>query len=305
MGGVKIFVIYPFARGVPCISNTLYVPLLCGAAGQELPPGFCGDNSGTHCSERYAAYGICTGYYWVLHNALPGDGYVGFCHYNRFLELQPDHPGRKPLSSTHPFVRVDYRCMPEVTRMPCGMSALAAALAPWDVLLPQPLEYPNCSVRTFFDFHYRKEELDRALAILGRTAPDYLPAAQQVLEGRTEYPHLCFIMKRSLLHACLQWCLELLEACARESRWQAAALPSDRFMPSHLLQRLFNIWLAHARERHNLRVLELPSWQLLYACDTSITDIAQSIIILLKRKGGWQAWNLPCRCGARWMPRNG
>lgn len=291
-----IFIIHYSGGQGPALHSEVFRPIMAGACGRTLPEGIIGDDSGCHITERNRTYGEHTAHYWVLKNYLPRaqEDYIGFCHYRRFLDFTPEEQ-RLDLPQQIPFDRLYGHLFTELLFARWSTADIEQHLAGHDVILPHPVRLPSCTVREQFDFFHRACDMDHALRVLRRVCPQYLPQADEIMQGHEFYSCNCFVMRRELTAGYLNWVFELLEAMEQEHRWESSDTWAYKRMPAFIMERFFIIWLRHQCARRRLRVLELPSFKMEFAAaDMELTMETLDLILRLMSTADQQAAAAAC-----------
>lgn len=295
MSSIRIFICHPDTVCLTPLRHEVFTPLLYGAALQPVPEGCLSDRSGSSWSLQAWKYGALAAHYWIFKNYLPQaqEDYIGLFTHDRMLDFSapgrtPDGGGNSRLSTSFYW---QYICR---LRMPAWTAPLILSrLDGCDVALPRLRSRDNCTVRTGFAFLRNGQELERTLQIMQRHCPDYLPHAERFLDGRTEYMHGCFIMKRPLLAAYMNWLFELMAVLEPGSRWHEYTSKAERYMPFSLMCTLLNVWLAHRMASRPLRLIELQNILLMTEGDnTSDAQMLDPILRLGNARCGPQTYRV-------------
>ena len=296
MSRAAIFVIHYSGGTGPVLRSEVFRPIMAGACGRPLPEGVIGDDSGDHITERNRTYGEHTAHYWVLKNYLPqaAEDYVGFCHYRRCLDFTPEER-RLDLPQQIPFDRLHGRLFTELLFARWSTAGIGQRLAGHDVILPHPVRLPCCTVRDHFDFYHCARDMDHALSVLRRVCPQYLPQAEEIMQGHEFYSCNCFVMRRELTAGYLNWVFELLDAMEQERRWESSDAWVYARMPAFIMERFFTVWLRHQCAHQQLRILELPSFRMEFAAaDIELTMETLDLVLRLMSTADQQAAAAAC-----------
>lgn len=244
---VRIFICTPTAACLPGLRHEVFVPLLYGAALQQVPSGCLADSSGDNRSLQAWKYGALSAHYWLLKNYLPQaqEDYIGLFTHQRILDLsrQPMAPGEVRFLPQEN--RLYWRYASELQMQAWTAPHIMSQLDGCDALLPLRRGQDNCTMRTIFAFRHSAQELERTLRIMQQVCPGHLPHAERFLAGGGAYMYGCLIMKRRLLTEYLSWVFELLDALEPGSRWHEYTRKQEVCMPFRLMNCMLNVWLAH------------------------------------------------------------
>jgi hypothetical protein len=205
----------------------MYLPVKVGAACNAANmPGFVGDNTGEHISEKNPNYCELTALYWAWKN-LSCD-YLGMVHYRRYFK----GTGERGVATQE-----------ELTKL----------LKPGTVLVPKKRNYFIETVESHYRHAHENEPLDVALELVRASGKAYEDAAQKLLHGTRLSLYNMFVMEKSAFDAYCAWLfplLEQVEACIDTTGYSAYEARVYGF----LAERLFNIWLI----ANNCHVVQVP-----------------------------------------------
>ena len=274
---VRIFICTPAAGCISGLEHEVFVPLICGAALQQVPAGCLADSSGDSRSLQAWKYGALSAHYWLLKNYLPQaqEDYIGLFTHQRILDFsrQPMAPGEVRWLPQE--TRLYWRYANELQMQAWTAPHILSCLDGCDALLPLQRGQDNCTMRTIFAFKHNGWELDRTLQIMQQVCPGHLPHAERFLAGGSAYMHGCLIMKRRLLTDYLCWVFELLDALEPGSRWHEYTREPEVCMPFKLMSCMLNVWLAHRAARQPLQLRELPDLLLLHDGHEDALELAR------------------------------
>lgn len=237
----KIFVTYH--KETHLVKGGILEPIQVGG-GATLPGCSFRDSTGRNISERNDQYCEMTAAYWAWQNTSNLD-YIGLMHYRRFLDfkqsrLETDEWG----VANHPSFTTDF-----ANRFGLDDASISKAISGFDLLLPRQWSVHNAGFRNLHE-HYSKApyhheaDLNRCLALIARTCPDYLKSWQDVMRGDSGWFNNIFIMRADLYHSYCGWVFPLLETLEAEIPMQHYGTQEKRVL-GYLSERLLNVWIKH------------------------------------------------------------
>ncbi len=182
-GVLQIYVCTHVPFHVP--EDPIYHPLHVGRALKD-DLGYPGDDTGDNISAQNPYYSELTGLYWAWKNVRNTE-YIGLCHYRRY------------------FLTKEGRIMSKADFMPI--------LAEYDVILSQPVTYPEC----YRDAYAKAHNLADLMAVQDAAAalfPDCAPFFQAVLDGHSVYSGNLFVTTKTLFDEYAEWLFAVFRAAA-------------------------------------------------------------------------------------------
>lgn len=207
------------------------------------------DNLKINISDKNGYWGELTGHYWLWKNLLPriNDEYVGFGHYNKFLDF---NVSQIPTAPFQPIFIADFKNIFDKYTT----ETILKIIENYDVVLPYklPLDktvYEQCTQA------YPKQDFDLAIDVLKELYPDYKDSAEKVLDSNELYNSLVFIMKKELVIEYMEWIFNILFALEDKTD-----LNKPNMIPVRIAEIFFNIWLENNITNKDLKVLNTTSY---------------------------------------------
>ena len=171
MPSVKIIIATHKKYRMP--DDEMYIPVQVGAEGKD-DLGYTRDNTGDNISNLNSQYCELTGLYWAWKN-LDAD-YVGLAHYRRHFRVKN--------KTKDPF--------------DCVLTSKEAEelLKDNDILVTKRRNY---YIETIYDHYVHTlypEPLDETRKIIEEKCPEYLPAFDKHMKGKTMHAFNMFVMKK-------------------------------------------------------------------------------------------------------------
>lgn len=219
MSKMKILIATHKAYEFP--NDGCYLAIQVGKANAELSLGILGDNTNEHISEKNKTFCELTALYWAWKN-LSNYDYIGLVHYRRyFAGLGAEIKGQRIASQAE----------------------LLADLATSDVVVAQKRNYYIESVYTHYKNAHFVNDLDKTKEIIEQHFPDYLPAFDQVMKGRTLHLFNMFVMSKENFVQYCEWLFDILFKLEKQIDISSYDDYQKRVF-GFLAERLFNVWLV-------------------------------------------------------------
>ncbi len=206
-----------------------YLPVHVGRALSTCDLGIQGDDEGANISSLNRSYCELTAVYWAWRN-LDADVY-GLSHYRRYFAGSAVGPSGSEILSEH-----------EVEDL----------MDRYDVVVARRRRYVIETVESHYRNAHHGSDLGLLAEAIERLAPDYLPALEAVLRGRSLSLYNMFLMRRETFDAYASWLFPILE-CVADQLDQADRTAFQQRSIGYLAERLLNVWvMAHPelRVRH-------------------------------------------------------
>ena len=253
---VKVFASY-HDTSLPFFKNEVYQPILTGAFEKEVKEGFWTDNTGDNISVKNKNYGEITAQYWVWKNYLkenPDVEYIGFCHYRRFFNFSKK-------AKKFAFVKHNYKTYKEKFFNTINPQEAYENIKDYDIIMPATEVWDiNCYDR--FVHYHSKEGIDKAIEIIKKHFPEYVPYMEEYLNGKKEISGLIFIMKRELFEHWIEWIYTfstLLEKELDLSKYDTYM--TVRIFP-YLAENFINFWIKCQMDKNNIKMLNVETYLL-------------------------------------------
>lgn len=242
----RIAVFVSTHRPVALFDSEILRPVQVGSAlAAERYPWALHDDDGENISDQNPLYCELTTQYWAWKN-IEAD-YYGFCHYRRYFDFSSELHCENPWGE----VMADYINAHSQTEYGLDDATIASVIKGYDVITTEFKDlrrFPGgvSTPRHHFELAERlhPEDLDRVLAILKETHPDYAQDADAFLNGHRSCFCNMFIMRREPFFAYCAWLFPILERFVAETDMSDYSVEALR-TPGHLAERLFNIYYAH------------------------------------------------------------
>lgn len=194
--------------------DSIYLPVLVGAAGKDSISGFKRDDIGENISKKNPNYCELTALYWAWKNL--NSDYVGLVHYRRYFAGS----GKRGVMTGE-----DY----------------ATSLANGAVIVPKKRRYYIESVYNQYIHAHNKEPLEAALRIITSDA-SYRDASNEVMRRKWLYLYNMFAMDAGRFNEYSNWLFPILEEVDSQVDTSSYSQYESRAL-GFLGERLFNIWL--------------------------------------------------------------
>ncbi|MFT8636965.1 MAG: DUF4422 domain-containing protein [Pseudoclavibacter sp.] len=210
--------------------DPMYLPLHVGATlHPDVLPDWAQDNTGDNISDRNAKYSELTGLYWLWKN--DDSDFQGIVHYRRhFGSASHSVRSLKEVSSRDRFQRI------------VGESELADILYRCDIVLPHKRNYFIETIYSHYAHTFPGAHLDTTRAIIAECTPDYLPAFNAVMAGKTAHMFNMFVMRRKKLGEYSSWLFSILEELEHRIDDSTYDAFNARY-PGRISEMLLDVWL--------------------------------------------------------------
>ena len=222
----------------PMPQDELYLPMQVGKAlhpdlsladpvsGRPFTP----DDSGDNISSQNAYYSELTALYWMWKN--DPSAYKGLAHYRRHFASGTRRQGVQQ----------------GLKRQIVAYEEVARLLGTTDIILPRKRNYYIETIRSHYShtMHDGARQLDVTRQVLQELAPQYLPAFDWVMAGRSAHIFNMFIMKADKFDSYCAFLFPVLQELAgRIDPAQYDGFDS-RFL-GRISERLLDVWLLTNR----------------------------------------------------------
>ena len=217
MPSVKIIIATHKKYRMP--DDEMYVPVQVGAEGKD-DLGYTRDNTGDNISSLNPQFCELTGLYWAWKN-LDAD-YVGLAHYRRHFR------GKK--KTKDPF--------------DCVLTSKEAEelLKDNDILVTKRRNY---YIETIYDHYVHTlypEPLDETRKIIEEKCPEYLPAFDKHMKGKTMHAFNMFVMKKEYFDAYCEWLFDILFELTKRFEGTEYNSFHARY-PGRISEVLLDVWM--------------------------------------------------------------
>lgn len=210
--------------------DSIYYPILLGAALRKEDWGYQRDDEGDNISIKQPNYSEITALYWGWKN-LDAE-YIGLCHYRRYF-ARPIHKRSRKEKEKIIFHKEDYEKI----------------LQKYDVILSEKYNIYPRTVREQYENAHNKRDLDIVESIIREKYPQYVDAFMNTM-SQYEF-HVCnlFVAKKELIDQYCEWLFSILFELEKRidisnyDEYQARVF-------GYLAERLFNVWLNSKNLHH-------------------------------------------------------
>lgn len=235
-------------KDVDLFESNILQPVQVGSAraGSRFPFALH-DDEGINISELNPLYCELTTQYWAWKN-IDAD-YLGFCHYRRYF----DFSGTPHEENEWGEIIDDY--IDEATQAEYGLGdeSIRAAVQGFDVITTEfkdLRDFPgddDTPIKQWEAAPYLIDsDLMNVFAILEQMHPDYAPDIETFATGHTSCFCNMFIMRKQIFDDYCAWLFPILERFCKTCDMTRYSREARR-TPGHLSERLFNIYLLHAK----------------------------------------------------------
>lgn len=247
---VKIFLSYH--KPAQSFETNVFQPIFSGSSQLNLDSVVLKDNTFNNIASKNEYYGELTKHYWVWQNYLQyaKAEYVGFSHYDRFLDFNMSKI-ENPFESK--FLLDFPKMFNEYTE-----DNIYNTIKDYDVVVPQKITTDG-SIYDLSLGSIPENDLNELLNVIGEFYPQYLSSTQKFLLGNEIYAFLIFVMKKELVNEYFKWAFSILNAIEEKFNLQQESKKLNIKIPVNLAEILFNIWLQYNVENKNLSILESTS----------------------------------------------
>ena len=250
---IKIFVSYH--KKSPIIKSDVFEPIEVGRAlkspENNLKDIMIGDNEGENISEKNPRYCELTAQYYVWKNyeKLGNPDYVGFCHYRRLFNFNPEIRYLSPILNGDVF-----------EQLMMDSENIENIIGDNDVIIPEPLDLCGNSVYSQYkEAHYIKD-YKTTLDFLLQKYPQYKETVSVYNREHKGYYTNCYVMTREEFFAYMEWLFSILfEADAKIPEYKNFY---DNRVVGFIAERLFGIYITQLKKSKEHKIKELQ--QVLY-----------------------------------------
>lgn len=218
MPSIKIVV----AAHKPCWtpSDSMYVPVMVGAAGKPSIEGFVRDDTGENISDKNPRYSELTALYWARHN-IQAD-YTGLVHYRRYFAGS----GENHIAT-------------------CADMERLIAKAP--IVVPHKRRYYIETIESHYGHTFDASQFDLVKAALKELHPNDLPLFEKHLRMRSAHIFNMLVMRTDLFCAYCDWLFPVVDHIDAHLDYSGLT-PFLTRAPGRLAERLLDTWLDSVSE---------------------------------------------------------
>ena len=233
--------------------DEIYQPIQVGRVLSTVDLGILSDNEGINISGKNKNFCELTAIYWAWKNHFFADcDYVGLTHYRRFFKGSGCQLKGKAILSA---------------------SEIFTLMQNYDAIVPRHRNYWIESIYSHYRHAHHISDLDCARDIIKEYFPDYIPAFNRVMQGKTLYLYNMFVLKKTDFDAYCDWLFRILFELEKRLDLQDYDAYQQRGF-GFIAERLFNVWLVYRQ---------------LKICEVSVVNLEgehllKKAINLLKRK---------------------
>lgn len=208
--------------------DAMYLPLHVGRAlhpDTVFGPNFIGDDTGDNISTLNNYFSELTGLYWIWKNSTAD--YRGLVHYRRHFATASS---RSRFFAKDRFSKI------------VGESEISQLFQHTDIILPRKRNYVIETVHSHYSHTFNSIQLDETKAILQEQQPEYIPAFNHVMQGKTAHMFNMLVMKDEKLDEYCSWLFPILfELQSRIDPAQYDAF-NARY-PGRISEMLLDVWI--------------------------------------------------------------
>lgn len=231
-----------------------YIPIHVGKAIKQNDLGIIGDDTGNNISIKNGSFCELTALYWAWKNSFfSNTEYVGLVHYRRYFS------GKNNLILKNEQIATD--------------NELLDLLKKYDCIVAKKRNYFIETIYTHYKNAHFIKDLDAVKLILSSDYPEYLPAFESVMNGKTLHLFNMFVMKTELFSAYCEWIFDILFKLEKQIDISNYDNYQKRVF-GFLSERLFNVWLI----KNNINIIEME------VSNLEGENIYNKVFGLLKRK---------------------
>lgn len=215
--------------------DDIYLPMHVGASlhpDVNLGERFVADNTGDNISDLNASYSELTALYWLWRHC--NADYQGLVHYRR-------HFGAVNMTKRL-FARDRFDRIARRSDIEAALDRKAGDGSAIEIILPKKRNYYIESVYSHYAHTFHAEQFDETRKLLAERLPEYVPAFDEVMAGKSAHIFNMFVMSRRRLDEYCSWLFPILDELTRRidpGRYDAF---NARY-PGRVSERLLDVWL--------------------------------------------------------------
>ncbi|WEV59325.1 DUF4422 domain-containing protein [Bifidobacterium sp. ESL0728] len=228
-------------------SDDIYLPMHVGASLHpevDLGAQFVADNTGDNISDFNASYSEVTALYWLWKNC--DADYKGLVHYRRHFATVNTV---KRLFAKDRFDRIAKR-----EDVEAALNKKTKDGSAIEIVLPKKRNYYIESVYSHYAHTFHAEQFDETRKILMEKQPEYVPAFDEVMAGKSAHIFNMFIMSRHRFDEYCAWLFPILDELTKRIDPNQYDAFNARY-PGRVSERLLDVWL----KTHSYVYTELPT----------------------------------------------
>lgn len=251
---VKIFLPFHDAKHYDpglILSDNCFKPILVGAYKHPKFFSTIKDSHFDNISEKNASFCELTAFYWMWKNLdLDDDDYVGLMHYRRHLCFNEDN--KRP---TNFYGMMKYTELNQMYIDECGLreEVIKLHMENTDWLLAEDFDVHSVGVKNNYDLYKNDqylhiEDYERALDILRRDHPEYIPYIDRYNQDHTGFYTNIFVTKFHLFKEYCEWLFPILFELDEQIDISEYSVQEKRVI-GHIAERLFGIYMLAQQEK--------------------------------------------------------
>ena len=218
------------------------------------------DNTGDNISDKNPRFCELTTQYWAWKNQ--DADYYGFFHYRRYLSFAEEN--EKELDTWGNIIENSFND-DFITEYSLEKDNIEKLVLENDIILPSIKDinkWPNNgkNMREQYESsgYLHGEDLDIMIDVIAEKYPEYLPYANEYLNGHQTYINNMFIMKKEIFDDYCSWLFDILFECDQRIDFTNYSVEALR-TPGHLSERLLNIYVSYLKANKNVKIKEVPT----------------------------------------------
>ncbi len=221
--------------------QSIYLPVLVGAAQNKAEVDYAKDNTGDNISELNPYFCELTGLYWAWKNL--DASYVGLVHYRRHFAL------RKTKNALDGVLSFD---------------DIKQQLGKIKVFVPKRRRYYIETLYSHYLHTMKADHLDKAREIIAKRFPDYSASFERaIMKSTSGYMFNMTVMEKGLLNSYCEWLFDILFELKEQVDVSSLTAFEARLF-GRVSERLFNVWLDYQIQSGKINKSEIKELPYIY-----------------------------------------
>lgn len=275
---IKIFVSRRLDVNSTVVSNSIYIPVICGAVyvkNKIQTIKILGDNTGENISSRRNSFCEFTVQYWAWKNAEAD--YYGLCHYRRYLTFASKRfktNCQKQIMEgiLDDFAIKKYDLLEEKKMCHIIEENDVVVNEAADVnKIPTPIGFQHSVYNHWAahgDMFFDKRVLSLLLETIHRLCPQYDTAATEYLQGKWHRGYNCYVMKKEIFFQMCQFQFTILFDLEKQLEKNGYAKKFERTL-GYMGEIMYGIFIYYLQKQGIYKIKEV---QLVYFEQTVLPD---------------------------------
>jgi hypothetical protein len=243
-------------------NNNFIVPIQVGAAiADERFDGMAHDDEGENISEKNKRYCELTAQYWAWKNDTDAD-YYGFWHYRRYFSFNESENENENVWGVLPCDLLNEKSLKQYC---IDELHISQATENYDIIVPSEWEcFEDGKLMTVYEHwckHFKKEDLDLSIKIVGTKYPEYYHSLLDVVYSNSAFFCNMFIMKKELFDEYSAFVFDVLDEIEQKAEHRRYNTEEYHVL-GHISERLLSAYVKYIEdERPEISVLYLSRTQ--------------------------------------------